>query len=119
MGLMTMNLPAASLIDTPYGLAFAIEDLVAVRVWAEQRGLILTVALDQVLDGVEFEEVLILSAPDHTVRKLTFWHTLGSVMVQAPNCRPRAFATVPDALDALRPEARKRTSWLKFFRLAG
>ncbi len=114
-----MNVPVASLFAAPYGLAFAVEDLLLVRQWAENRALALTVALDQVIDGAEFEEMLILGSAEGQSRSLILWRTSGTVFAQIPHSRPHAFATVADALESLRPAERKRAAWRKFLGLAG
>ncbi len=113
-----MDLPATSLFKSSYGLSFAIEELVAVRQWGERRGLHMTVALDQILEQAEFEEMLILSPPDLRRRSLTIWRTVGSVFLQMPHGRPRAFATVQEALGSLRPVSPRRASFLRFFGFA-
>jgi hypothetical protein len=110
-----MITPATSLFRAPYGLSFPIDELVMVRRWAEERGLNMIVALDQTLENAEFEEMLILAPPDRKRRTLTIWRTLGSVFLQVPNGRPRAFATAEEALASLRPAAGKRPSLLRFF----
>jgi hypothetical protein len=110
-----MNTPATSLFKAPYGLSFPIEELVLVRRWAEERALNMIVALDQTLENAEFEEMIILAPPDRRRRTLTIWRTLGSVFLQVPHGRPRAFATVEEALASLRPAAAKRPSLFRFF----
>jgi len=114
-GLAIMHSHATSLFKPPYGLSFQIEELVLVRRWAEERGLHLIVALDQMLENAEFEEMLILVPPDRKRRTLTIWRTLGSIFLQVPNGRPRAFATVEEALASLRPAGTKRSSLMRFF----
>jgi hypothetical protein len=110
-----MHSYATSLFKGPYGLCFPIEDLVLVRSWAEKRGLLMIVALDQTLDCAEFEEMLILAPPDRKRRTLTIWRTLGSVFLQVPHGRPRAFATVQEALASIRPAATKGRGLMRFF----
>ena len=103
----------------PYAVAFSIEDLILVRSWAEQRSLRLTVATDQVLDGAEFEEMLIIAPPNRQRRTLTVWRTQAGVFAQTPYSRPRSFATVRDLLDSLRPAQQpQRASWRRLLRLA-
>lgn len=112
-----MALPVSSLQKPPYARAFAIEELLMVRDWCQQRGLLMTVVLDQVLDHAEFEEMLVLSPPDRRRRTLTMWRTVGSVLLQVPKGCPHAFETVPAALASLRPARRKRRSLLRFLGL--
>ena len=114
-----MFLSRQSTIAAPYAVAFSIEDLILVRSWAEQRSLRLTVATDQVLDGAEFEELLILAPHNRQRRTLTVWRTQTGVFAQTPHGRPRSFDTVRDLLDALRPaQQRQRAHWLRVLRLA-
>jgi hypothetical protein len=110
-----MHSHANALFKPPYGLSFPVEELVLVRLWAEERGLCMIVALDQTLDYAEFEEMLILAPPDRKRRTLTIWRTLGSVFLQAPHGRPRAFATVQEALASVRPAVTKRSGLMRFF----
>ena len=87
----------------PYAIAFSIEELILVRSWATQKKLRLFVSTDQVLDGAEFEEVLVIVPQGRQHRNLTLWRTPTTVFAQLPQGRPRAFATLKDALEALRP----------------
>ena len=114
-----MSLSQYSRVTAPYAVAFSIEDLILIRSWAEQRSLRLTIATDQVLDGAEFEELLIIAPPDRQRRTLTMWRTQDGVLAQTPHGRPRTFATVKDLLDALRPaQQRQRAGWMRLLRLA-
>jgi len=109
-----MPAPVSSLSRPPYGLAFSIDELLMVRDWAEARTLHMIVALDQVLENAEFEEMIILAPPGRRKRILTVWRTLGSVFLQTPGGRPRAFATMPEALASLHPVRSPRPSILRF-----
>ena len=109
----------SSSVTAPYAVAFSIEDLLLVRSWAEQRGLRLTVATDQILDGAEFEEMLIIAPANRQRRTLTVWRTKDGVFAQTPQGRPRGFACTKDLLDALRPaQPRQRAGWMRMLRLA-
>ncbi len=114
-----MNIPVTSLSRPPYGLAFPIQDLLRIRHWCEKRGLRMEVALDQMLDDVEFEELLIVTPPSREKRSFTMWRTLGGIYVQTPTGAPRAFFSTIDALDSLRPARPRRNALLRFLRLAG
>lgn len=103
----------------PYAIAFSIEELILVRSWSEQRGLRLTIATDQVLDGAEFEEMLIISPRNRERRTLTLWRSHNTVFAQTPQGRPRAFYTVKDLLDSLRPAQKPRAGWRRLLGLAG
>lgn len=87
----------------PGGVAFPLSELVGVRDWAARLGLGLSIRLDQVLDGVEFEEVALISAPaqgPRTVgpRTVVLWRTCDAVVVQAAGGQPLVFSAMPAAL---------------------
>ncbi len=103
-------------IPAPYAVAFSIEELILVRSWATQRKLRLFVSTDHVMDGAEFEEMLVIVPQGREQRNLTLWRTPTSVFAQLPQGRPRAFATMKDALESLRP-AQTRASWRRMLRL--
>ena len=105
-------------VRNAYGLAFEIEDLVLLRSWAEQRHLRLTVALDRMLDGAEFEEMLFLS-PSHAKRKtLTLWRTQDGIFAQTASGAPRGFASMGELLDHIRPAKPSKTGLLRRWGLA-
>ncbi len=107
-----MSLSRQSNNAPPYAVAFSIEDLILIRCWADRRGLQLSVAIDQVVDGAEFEEMLIVAPQNRERRTLTLWRTQANVYAQTPEGRPRAFATLKDLLEALNPaQPRQRTPW--------
>ncbi len=87
----------------PYGLAFMIEDLAHIRSWAEARGLVMLVTLDRVIEGAEFEEMIVLSPRGRVDRRMILWRSFGTIYAQPPNAKPRGFTTVPQALDWLAP----------------
>jgi len=107
--------------QNPYGLAFAIEDLADIRHWAEGHQLVMLVALDHVIDGVEFEEMVVLSASNRRDGRVMLWRSFGTVYAQVERAKPRGFTTVPQALNWLAPPppaARKTIfeRWLDFWR---
>ncbi len=106
-----------SVSRAPYGLAFAIEDLVAARSWAEQRHLKLSVVLDCTMDGAEFEELLVIAPPGARHRTMTVWRTQDGVCAQTPSGQPHSFATMADLLGHIRPIPR-RTPWRQRLGLA-
>jgi hypothetical protein len=93
-----MHSQAAARPRTPYGLAFAVPELEFVRDWAARHGLRMHVRLDQVLDGAEFEELVMLCAPGRGRQALTLWRTDHAVIAQAPGGHPRGFAGVQAAV---------------------
>jgi hypothetical protein len=83
---------------TQYGLSFAVADLIYVRDWVQRREFCLSILLDQVLDGAEFEELLLIRARLRGRRALTLWRTVSHVIAQAAGGQPRAFSGVQPAL---------------------
>ena len=107
-----MHLPDLPTACAPYGLAFAVDDLMLVRNWAEQRGLKLSITLDCQMDGAEFEELLILAPPGAQRRTLTIWRTQDGVYAQTPASSPHCCHSLRDLLAQIRP-VRARTPWLQ------
>jgi len=103
-------------VTAPYAIAFSIEELLLVRSWAQQRDLALAVATDQVLNGAEFEEMLIVSPQSRDRRTLTIWRTQTAVFAQTPQSKPRAFDSMRELLAALRPARKRHTTWLRLLR---
>ena len=115
-----MHPQAAARPRTPYGLAFPLPELEFVRAWAERQGLRLEVRLDQVLDGAEFEELLMITAPRSARQALTLWRTDHSVIAQAAGGHPKGFSGVHMALahfagtfSAAAPQRRALARWRK------
>jgi hypothetical protein len=114
----------AALPKAPYGQAFPLHELVFMCDGARQRGLRMTILLDQVLDGAEFEElVMIRSAgragrPGHDV---SLWRTAHCVIAQAAGRQPKAFGGICAAMDHALSNlpgaapARRRFSWRDLF----
>lgn len=96
---------ALSKHQKPYGLAFAIEDLSDIRRWAEAHQFTMLVVLDHVMNGVEYEEMVVLSVAEQRERRVFLWRTFGTVYAQAAYMAPRAFTTVPQALNSFLPPA--------------
>lgn len=96
-----MDMPATAPARLPYGLAFPLPDLVFVRDWARKRMLHMEIIVDRVLDGVEFEELIMLR-PDNTLKgatpgrgaALTLWRTGTGIIAQANGGHPKLFASV-------------------------
>lgn len=103
-----MALEAEARRAAPFGLSFGIDDLLAARGWAEARRLRMQVVLDRVIDGAEFEEMLLLLAADGRRRIATVWRTEGGIVSQAPGRMPRLFSGMAEALGALAPPRRRR-----------
>jgi hypothetical protein len=103
----------------PYAIAFSIEELVLVRSWAQQRGLRMTVRTDQVRDGAEFEEMLVVGPPARARPTVTLWRTATRVHAQTPNGRPHCFESLKDCLHALRPVRSQAGGWRRLLGLTG
>jgi hypothetical protein len=105
---------------SPYGLSFPVADLMFVRDWVQRREYCLSILLDQVLDGAEFEELLLIRARLHGRRALTLWRTGGHVIAQAAGGQPRSFSGVQPALAyfsaAWREADRRKFGFLSFLR---
>jgi hypothetical protein len=93
-----MHAPAGSRPIVPYGISFAVADLVAVRDWAARHNLNMEVLLDHVLDGAEFEELLLLRGVGGAKRILTLWRVAGAILAQQSGTHPLAFTTMGPAL---------------------
>jgi hypothetical protein len=89
-----MDLPASARRKAPYGLSFPVQDLLLLRGWAEPRGLRMEILLDQVMDGAEFEELLLVRCPGRGRRALSIWRTSAGVIAQASGGQPLLFSGV-------------------------
>jgi hypothetical protein len=87
-----MALPAAACPKAPYGLSFTLKDLLYIRSWAERGGLRMEVLLDQVMEGAEFEELLLLRRANAGRRALSIWHTSEGIIAQAAGGQPKLFS---------------------------
>lgn len=103
--------PGITRPEAPYGVSFAIDELVSARDWAAQRRLGMTLLLDSVVDGAEFEEMIVITTADRRRRLLMVWRRPSEVIAQLIGRMPRAFADVTSALDAMLP-ATQRRFWL-------
>jgi hypothetical protein len=93
-----MQAPTTTRHRTPYGLAFPLHELVFVRDWARRAGLRVSIRLDQVLDGAEFEEMVVLTATGRPCRAVSLWRTANGVIAQQAGGQPRVFAGARAAL---------------------
>ena len=92
-----MQTQSPSRVRSPHGEAFAVHELVFIRAWAHARGLSLRILLDEVLDGEEFEEMLLLGARKSR-RVLRLWRVAGGVVSQAEGGSPHVFGGIHSAL---------------------
>ncbi len=93
-----MHTSTATRLDTPFGLAFPLEELIYARHWARRRNLRLSIRLDQVLDGVPFDELLLVHAPGPNRRAASIWRTRNAIVAQEAGCQPIAFVALRPAL---------------------
>lgn len=107
-----MPIPLAFAPKLPTGIAFPIEELVAVRRWAEAHRLRMAVELDHVSALGEFEEMLALYRPGKALRWLTLWRDRSRVVLQPVGREPRSFYTAAEALRALEARMAGR-GWLR------
>jgi hypothetical protein len=84
-----------------YGLAFAIEDLSDIRKWAHAHRMVMLVALDRVVNGYEFEEMVVLSPVGGRTQRIMLWRSFGTIYAQVFLARPQGFTSVPMALNWL------------------
>jgi hypothetical protein len=87
-----MALPAAACPKAPYGISFTLKDLLYIRSWADRGGLRMEVLLDQVMDGAEFEELLLLRRPNASRRALSIWRTSEGIIAQSAGGQPKLFS---------------------------
>lgn len=86
----------------PEGLAFDIPDLMMMRGWADYHNLPLTLSLDTVIDGAEYEEYVIIGDGQ---RCWHLWRLADGIAVRSAGSKAVLFAEMPDALDLLIPAA--------------
>ena len=98
---------AVARFKSPYGLAFPLRELIYARSWAERRGAVMTILLDQVLDGAEFEELLLIRRappPANAVTRLaavpalTLWRSETEIVAQQSGRVLKRFTGVQLAL---------------------
>ncbi|MEJ0048767.1 MAG: hypothetical protein WDN04_23670 [Rhodospirillales bacterium] len=81
------------------GQAFPLHELEFIRDSAARCGLCMNVLLDQVLDGAEFEELVVIRPIGRPHRAATLWRTAHSIVAQTAGGPPKAFATIRAATD--------------------
>jgi hypothetical protein len=116
-----MHIPAAVRPKTIYGEAFPLPELAFMRNGAARNGLRMTILLDQVLDGAEFEEVVLIRPSFRPHRAVTVWRTANCIIAQAAGGQPKAFGGIRAAMDHVfaslpcSARARRRFSWRYLF----
>ena len=94
-----MQLPADIRQKAIYGEAFPLPELVFMRDGAGRRGLRMTILLDEVLDGAEFEEGVLIRPTFRPHRAVTVWRTANCIVAQAAGGQPKAFGGIRAAMD--------------------
>lgn len=90
------------------GHAFPIDELIALRHWAERHAMRLLVELDHCVEGEEYEEVLAFYDADSALRRWTLWRAADHLVVEPMTGKSGQFAHLRAALSglcALRPRA--------------
>jgi hypothetical protein len=112
---------AAARPKTLYGQAFPLHELLFMRDGAGRRGLHMNILLDQVLDGAEFEELVMIRPTGRPYRAATLWRTAHCIVAQAAGAEPKAFGGIRAAMDHVlaslpgAARARRRFSWRDLF----
>jgi hypothetical protein len=81
----------------PRGIAFEIDDLVALRAWANDHGVQMAIELD----SEEYEEILTFQAQRPGLQRWVMWRTGKDVIVQPLIGRPRRFPGVRAMIEAM------------------
>jgi hypothetical protein len=116
-----MQIPADIRRATIYGESFPLHELAFMRDGAGRHGLRMTILLDQVLDGAEFEEVVLIRPTFRPHRAVTVWRTANCIIAQAAGGQPKAFGGIRAAMDHVftsLPRAAPspgRSSWRRLF----
>jgi len=66
---------------------------------AARCGLRMTILLDQVMDGAEFEEVVLIRPSQRPHRAVTVWRTATCIVAQAAGRQPMAFGGIRAAMN--------------------
>jgi hypothetical protein len=114
-GPAAMHPAAAARQKTPHGVAFPVHELIHMREWAKRRGLQAQILLDQVLDGAEFEELVLLKPPTVSRHAVSLWCTPAGIAVQSAAGRPRLFRGIRAALDYAGTQLRATAPRRPFF----
>jgi hypothetical protein len=93
-----MTVPANSRPAVPNGLAFDLEDHVAIRHWALLHDYRSIVRLDHGADGEDYEEVVAFCFGWRSRCRFIIWRNAKSVFVQPLLGRTKEYASVVEAL---------------------
>ncbi len=95
--------PETSRVKPPYGVSFPVVELLAVKDWAADHGMVMQVVTDHVLNGAAFEELLLLRHAKTSQRLLCLWRRTDQVIAQRVDHRPLAFRSLAAALAVMTP----------------
>jgi hypothetical protein len=104
---------SSSVLPLPYGTAFSVPELMLLQAWAEFHRLRVVIELDNILDGAEFEEVVVLYGPSSRFRRWTLWRNPESIVIQPANGRCIRFACIQDVLESMIPSLPELSSDLR------
>jgi hypothetical protein len=94
-----MHTQSPNRVRPAHGLAFPVHELVFMHAWSQGQGLTMSILLDQVLNGAEFEEMVLVRGRGARGRALTLWRVAaGGVVVQAEGGAPHVFGGIHTAL---------------------
>jgi len=85
----------------PTGLAFAIDDLLRMKTWADRQSIRMVVRLDHSIGDEACEEAVAFHADAQQACFLLIWRGAGTVIVQPSAGRPLAYWSVSHVLEAL------------------
>ena len=97
--------PSRRALPRPAGLAFDIPDLVMLQGWAEFHDLVMTLSLDTVIAGADYEEFVVLRDAARPGLSWQMWRSADGIAVQTNAGKPRLFALMTEALELLIPTA--------------
>jgi hypothetical protein len=83
--------------NAPMGIAFEIDELIALRAWANDHDIRMTIELE----CAECEELLAFQAQRPVLQHWVMWRTGQEVIVQPVIGRPRRFSSVNQMIEAM------------------
>jgi hypothetical protein len=92
---------AAGSAHQPKGLAFAVDDLLRMKAWADRQGIRMVIRLDHCADDEEYEEVVAFHTDARSACFLLIWRNAEAVVVQPSAGRPLAYRSVSHVLESL------------------
>ena len=93
--------PRPKSVCQPKGLAFAIDDLLAMKAWADTRHIPMAVRLDHGIGDEEYEEVIAFHTDGDPSCFLLIWRSIEAVVVQPLVGRQLTYRSVSHVLASL------------------